>query len=198
MRAAKRKESVHETCRRHGDGHRLLDRQQHPGGRGLAAPSEVRHRRRVRLSRHGFPLSGGRRRQDRSRRLDRPARTPFHGRHRRLRLAGHGSGAARQRPRGKRHRQRKNRPHRRFGRAVHQNADRRRRHRARFQPQARRPLRGAQGDVVDLLGGAVHLVQDQGRQLFDQFGLCHQRALHRQRLGIDRVGQAGRDLRRRR
>ena len=33
--------------------------------------------------------------------------------------------------------------------------------------QARRPVRRAQGDVVDRLGDACHLVQDQGRQLFD-------------------------------
>ena len=40
-------------------------------------------------------------------------------------------------------------------------------------PQARRPLRRAQGDVLDRLGDARHLVQDQGRQLFDLLGLRH-------------------------
>jgi 3-oxoacyl-[acyl-carrier-protein] synthase-1 len=37
-----------------------------------------------------------------------------------------------------------------------------RRERTREGPKARRSLRGAQGDVVHLLGGARHLVQDQG------------------------------------
>ena len=69
---------------------------------------------------------------------------------------------------------------------------------AQFQSQARRPLRRTQMHVVHLLGGALNLVQDQGRQLFDQLGLRHQRPLHRQRGRTDPMGQAGRDVRRRR
>ena len=38
-------------------------------------------------------------------------------------------------------------------------------------PEARRAVRGAEGDVVDRVGDARHLVQDQGRQLFDLVGL---------------------------
>ena len=64
--------------------------------------------------------------------------------------------------------------------------------------EARRPLRGAQGDVVHLLGGAFHLVQDQGPVLFHQFGLRDQRALHRQCRRADPMGQAGHHVRGRR
>ena len=44
-------------------------------------------------------------------------------------------------------------------------------------PEAHRPLRRAQGDVVDLLGEAVDLVQDQGRQLFDHARPARPRAI---------------------
>ena len=64
-------------------------------------------------------------------------------------------------------------------------------------PEARRPVRGAEGDVLDRLGDARDLVQDQGRQLFDLLGLRDLEPLHRQRLRDDPVRQAGRDLRRR-
>ena len=47
-------------------------------------------------------------------------------------------------------------------------------------PQARRPVRGAEGDVVDRVRDACHLVQDQGRQLFDLVGLRDLEPLHRQ------------------
>ena len=63
--------------------------------------------------------------------------------------------------------------------------------------QARRPVRGAEGDVVDRVGDARHLVQDQGRELFDLVGLRDLEPLHRQRRRTDPVGQAGHDLRRR-
>ncbi len=46
--------------------------------------------------------------------------------------------------------------------------------------QARRSVRGAEGDVVDRLGDARHLVQDQGRELFDLVGLRDLQPLHRQ------------------
>jgi hypothetical protein len=67
-------------------------------------------------------------------------------------------------------------------------ADRRAHHRRfrRHHPQqgaeARRPVRRAEGDVVDGVGDARHLVQDQGRELFDLVGLRDLEPLHRQRL----------------
>ena len=64
-------------------------------------------------------------------------------------------------------------------------------------PEARRPVRGAEGDVVDRVGDARHLVQDQGRELFDLVGLRDLEPLHRQCGRDDPVGQAGHDLRRR-
>jgi 3-oxoacyl-[acyl-carrier-protein] synthase-1 len=51
-----------------------------------------------------------------------------------------------------------------------------------IQPQAHRTVRSAEGDVVDRLGDARHLVQDPRRQLFDLVGLLDLGALHRQRL----------------
>ena len=48
------------------------------------------------------------------------------------------------------------------------------------QPQAHRPVRRAEGDVVDRIGDARHLVQDPRRQLFDLVGLLDLGALHRQ------------------
>ncbi len=71
----------------------------------------------------------------------------------------------------------------------------RRHHPHERQPEARRAVRGAEGDVVDRFGDARDLVQDQGRQLFDLVGLLDLGALHRQRLRADPVGQAGRDVR---
>jgi hypothetical protein len=47
------------------------------------------------------------------------------------------------------------------------------------------------------VGDARHLVQDQGRQLFDLVGLRDEQPLHRQRRRDYPVGQAGHDLRRR-
>ena len=71
------------------------------------------------------------------------------------------------------------------------------RHRASQGPEARRPLRGAEGHVLDRLGDARHLVQDQGRELLDLLGLRDLEPLHRQRRRDHPAGQAGRDLRRR-
>ncbi len=64
-------------------------------------------------------------------------------------------------------------------------------------PQARRPLRGAESDVVDSVGDARHLVQDQGRELFDLVGLRDLQSLHWQRRRAHSVGQTGHGLRRR-
>ena len=64
--------------------------------------------------------------------------------------------------------------------------------------QAHRPVCGAQGDVVHLLGQSFHLVQNQGRELFHLVGLLDLGQLHRQRRRNDPMGQAGHDVRRRR
>ena len=55
-------------------------------------------------------------------------------------------------------------------------------------PQARRPLRRAQIHVLDRLGDAVDLVQDQRRRLFDLFGLRDVQSLHRRGERTDPVG----------
>ena len=52
-------------------------------------------------------------------------------------------------------------------------------------------------DVLDGLGDAVDLVQDQGRQLFDLLGLRDLQSLHRRGLRAHPARQAGRDVRRR-
>ena len=48
--------------------------------------------------------------------------------------------------------------------------------------EAGRTVRGAEGDVVDGIGDACDLVQDQGCELFDLLGLRDFEPLHRQRL----------------
>ncbi len=68
------------------------------------------------------------------------------------------------------------------GRAVRAHHRRSGRHHPHQGPQARRAVRGAEGDVVDGIGHAGDLVQDQGRQLFDLVGLRDLEPLHRQRL----------------
>ena len=57
-----------------------------------------------------------------------------------------------------------------------------RRHHPHQGAETRRPLRGAEVDVVDGVGNACHLVQDQGGELFDLLGLRDFQPLHRQRL----------------
>ena len=78
--------------------------------------------------------------------------------------------------------QRAHRHHHGLRRSVDPHHRRGRRHHPHQGPEARRPVRGAEGDVVDRLGDARHLVQDQGRQLFDLLGLRDLEPLHRQRL----------------
>ena len=159
------------------------------------AKSGIVARRRVR--RAGLPLPGARRADARS---GRDGRSPRHALPRpRLGLEPrrHGTGDPRRRPRGRRHLQRAHRHHHGLGRAVDPHHRRGRADHQGKGPQARRPVRGAQGDVVHRLGDARHLVQDQGRQLFDLVGLRHLQPLHRQRDGDDPVGQAGHGVRRR-
>ena len=69
---------------------------------------------------------------------------------------------------------------------------------AREGPQEGRPVRGAEGHVLDQLGHAVHALSHQGRELFDLLGLLDLGPLHRQRRRADPVGQAGHRVRRRR
>ena len=54
------------------------------------------------------------------------------------------------------------------------------RHHPQQGAEARRPVRCAEGDVVDRVGDACDLVQDQGRELFDLVGLRDLEPLHRQ------------------
>ena len=174
-------EASHETCRRHRDGHRLVHRQQHPGSAGEPARGEVRHRRAP----TNTPSSASaarctaRRRSMPSESVDRRA----------MRFLGGGTAwnhvAMEQaiRDAGLEENeisQRAHRHHHGLGRPVDARHRRGRRHRAHQGPEARRPVRGAEGDVVDRLGDARHLVQDQGRQLFDLVGLRDLQPLHRQ------------------
>ena len=129
--------------------------------------------------------------------VGRPPRDALPRRRRRLEPRRHGAGDPRRRPRGERHLQRAHRHHHGLGRALDPHHRRGRRHHAHQGAQARRPVRGAEGDVVDRVGDARHLVQDQGRELFDLVGLRDLEPLHRQRRRDDPVGQAGHDLRRR-
>ena len=93
-----------------------------------------------------------------------------------------GSGDPRQRPCARRGLQRADRPHHGFGRPLDPRHRRGRRHRPRQGPQAGRPVRGAEVDVLDRVGDPVDLVQDQGRQLFDLLRLRDLQPLHRRGL----------------
>ena len=73
-----------------------------------------------------------------------------------------------------------------------------RRHHAREGPEKGRAVRGAEGDVLDQFGDALHALSHQGRELFDLLGLLDLRALHRQWRRADPMGQAGHRVRRRR
>ena len=98
---------------------------------------------------------------------------------------------------GQRSLPRAHRHHHGLRRAVDAHHRRERRHHPQQGPQARRTVRGAQGDVVDRVGDAGDLVQDQGRELFDLVGVRDLEPLHRQCLRDHPGRQAGHDLRRR-
>ena len=98
----------------------------------------------------------------------------------------------------KRRQERPHRHHHGLGRAFDPHHRRGRRHSARKGPQARRPLRRARRHVEHQFGNARHALRHQGRELFDFVGLLHIGPLHRQFRRDDPVGQAGRDVRRRR
>ena len=174
-------EADHEAGRRHRDGHRLVDRQQHPGSAGEPARGQVRHFARRQIRRARLPLPGARRAHARRRGGGRPPRHALPRRRRGLEPRRHGAGDPRRRPRGGEISNERTGIIMGSGRPVDARHRRGRRHRAQQGPEARRPVRGAQGDVVDRLGDARHLVQDQGRQLFDLVGLRDLEPLHRQR-----------------
>ena len=77
--------------------------------------------------------------------------------------------------------ERAHRHHHGIGRAFDPHHRGGRRHHAQQGAEARRTVRGAEGDVLDRVGDARHLVQDQGRELFDLVGLRDLEPLHRQR-----------------
>ena len=131
------------------------------------------------------------------RRIGRPPRHALPRPRRRLEPRRHGSGDPRRRSRGRRSLQRAHRHHHGLGRTVDPHHRRSRGHHPDQRPEARRPVRGAEGDVVHRFGDARHLVQDQGRQLFDLVGLRDLEPLHRQRRRDHSVGQAGHGVRRR-
>ena len=108
-----------------------------------------------------------------------------------------GAGDRRCRPRASRHFQSAHRHHHGLRRPLDAHHRRSRRYDTQQGPEARRPVRGAEGDVVDRFGDARDLVQDQGRQLFDLVGLRDLDPLHRQCRRNDPIRQAGRDVRRR-
>ena len=76
--------------------------------------------------------------------------------------------------------ERAHRHHHGLGRAFDPRHRRSGRHRAQQGAETRRAVRGAEGDVVDGVGDARHLVQDQGAELFDLVGLRDLEPLHRQ------------------
>ena len=82
----------------------------------------------------------------------------------RLEPRRHGAGDPRLRPRTARSIGRAHRHGHGLGRAVDPHHRRGRRHRAHQGAEAHRPVRGAEGDVVDRFGDARDLVQDQGRR----------------------------------
>ena len=129
---------------------------------------------------------------------DRPPRLALPGQGRRLEPCRHGAGDRRCRARGRRRHQRAHRHHHGLRRTVDTHHRRgRRRHPQEQQPQANRPVCGAEGNVVDRVGDARHLVQDPRRQLFDLVGLLDLGALHRQCLRDHPARQAGHHLCRR-
>ena len=93
--------------------------------------------------------------------------------------------------------QRAHRHHHGIGRTIHPRHCRGGRCHAREGPQARRAFRSAESHVVHRVRHARHLVQDQGRELFDLVGLRDLQSLYRQCRRDHPMGQAGPDFRRR-
>jgi 3-oxoacyl-[acyl-carrier-protein] synthase-1 len=137
----------------------------------FAARRQVRHHLRRDLCRAWLPLPGLGRADARSDETGRPPRHALPGQGRRVEPCRHAAGDRRCRARGG------DITNERTGiimgsggpstRTIVEAADITREQ----GPQAHRAVRRAQGDVVDRIGDARHLVQDQGRQLFDLVGL---------------------------
>ena len=155
-------------------------------------------RARREICRARLPLPGARRADARHREHDRPQGGALHGRRHGLELRRHEPGDPGRWPRAERRLERAHRPDHGLGRTLDAGHRRVGRHRAHQGAAAGRAVRGAEGDVLDQLGDARHVVQDQGRQLFDLVGLRHVQPLHRQCLRDHPARQAGHHLRRRR
>ena len=126
----KEERGAHEARRRHRHGHRLLDRQQHPGSAGLAArgasPASSRAENYAELGFrcqvHGAPTLD-------SETHGRPRAPCASWRRHGLELRRHGPGDPRRRPRGRRRLQRAHRHHHGLRRALDPRHRRGRRHR---------------------------------------------------------------------
>ena len=132
-----------------------------------------------------------------SRRYHRPPRHALPRRRLRLESRRDGAGDPGFRPRSIRHFQRAHRHHHGLRRPVDPHHHRGGRYRPHQGTETGRTVRGAEGDVVDGVGDAGDLVQDQGRELFDLVGLRDLEPLHRQCLRDHPDRQAGHHLRRR-
>ncbi len=97
----------------------------------------------------------------------------------------------------RRHLERAHRHHHGLGRPLDPGDRRIRRHRPREGTEAHRPVRRAEGDVLDRLRDAGDLVQDPRRELLDLLGLRDVEPLHRQRRRDHPGRPAGHHLRRR-
>ena len=151
------------------------------------------------ICRQGLQVAGRRQAQRHAGRPCRQARHALHGRWRRLVPHVDDAGDRGRGPRREHHLQSAHRPHRRHRRSL----DARHRGGGRLDPRERlaaphRAVRRAEGDVVDRVGDALHPLQDSRRELFDLVGLHDVAALRGRRDRADPVGQAGRDVRRRR
>ena len=173
-----------EAGRRHGHGHRVLDRQQHAGGARLAARGAVRHRRAPRTTPSSASAARctARRHSTPTTMIDRRAMR-FHGggtawNHVAMDQAIQDAG-----PRA-RATSRTSAPASSWARAVRRRAPSSRRPTspATKGPKRVGPFAVPKAMSLDRLGDARHLVQDQGRQLFDLVGLRDLEPLHRQRL----------------
>ena len=175
----------HETrgCH-HRNGDRLLDRRQHPGSACEPSRGEIRHQARGKICRDGISRSQvqgaptlNQGRGDRSPRDALPRRAARRGItspwSRRSRIPGSAPDRVSACPHRHHH------GFRRTVRAHHRGSGR---HHPQQGSEARRTVRRAEGDVVDGVGYARDLVQDQGRELFDLVGLRDLEPLHRQRL----------------
>ncbi len=198
LRQARERENHHETCRRHRHGDCLIHRQQHPGSAGIAARREVRDYAPPRITSNTVSAARcmARRSSTRSRCWTGARRASWP----RARAWNYiamqqaiqdsgleasdivnprtgiimGSGGPSTRTI--------------FDAAVTTQER---------GPKRIGPTRRAEGDELHRIGGAGDVVRDQGRQLFDLFGLRDIQPLHRQRLRDDPGRQAGHCLRRR-